>query len=211
MVCEECQQEKRLAARGLCSACYGKVRDVEKSAVCDGCKEFKPIKAKRFCHKCYARFQRHGDTSRERKKKGDTLCSHCNEKPMHAKGFCKGCYQRYRNTGSPEYIRRVYTSTEVDKRKQTNSHLVRTFNITIEDYETMLDKQNNVCAICGKGETREYNGTRIKLAVDHCHITGEVRGLLCSKCNLALGWFDDSSELLTKAINYLKETTTISK
>ena len=223
MKCRECQVEKYVAARGLCSTCYSKLNRKENAAVCEGCKEFKPIHAKGLCDKCYGRFQRHGDTSRERKKKGDTLCTYCNEKPMHAKGYCKGCYQRYRATGSPEY-RRVpdicsakgcknrsvahglceeHKHHQWTKRKAADSHLVRNFNITIEDYEQMLKDQNNVCAICGQAETKVYSGKVISLAVDHCHDTGAVRGLLCSKCNTALGGFNDSQEILEKAINYL--------
>ena len=144
---------------------------------------------------------------------------------MHAKGFCKACYNRYRATGSPELKRRIYTckiegcneevvfrgcceahkDIAIDNRKYTNNRLVRMFNITIEDYEAMYDKQNGACAICGEPETREYNGNAIKLAVDHCHITGDARGLLCSKCNGGLGLFKDSIDLLTKAVNYLKQ------
>jgi hypothetical protein len=46
------------------------------------------------------------------------------------------------------------------------------------------------------------------LAVDHCHTTGKIRGLLCSKCNPALGAFNDNIEILNSAIKYLKEYET---
>ena len=223
MKCRECQIEKRIAARGLCSTCYGKVIQKENSAVCEGCKEIKPIKAKGLCQKCYARFKRHGDTSWERKKKGAKLCSHCHEKPVHAKGLCGSCYGRFMSTGSPEYKRTArlcrakkcenkainggYCADHQhyvwDDRKAKNGHLLRKYSITVEDYEKMQDKQNGVCAICGQKETREYNGKIIDLAVDHCHDTGMVRGLLCSACNIALGRFQDSPTILASALNYL--------
>jgi len=225
MSCKKCGRDRRLIARDLCERCYRLFIEKKKAAICEGCEEFKPIKAKGLCNKCYARFQRHGDTSWERKKKGDTLCVYCKEKPMHAKGFCKACYGRFLATGSPEYRRRInicraeecnepstyngycdkHNNQAWNKQKATNSHLVRTFNITTEDYKEMLRQQNNVCAICGEPETRKYNGIVIKLAVDHCHATGKVRGLLCSTCNIALGRFQDSTDLLTKAVNYLKQ------
>lgn len=225
MICKECGKEKRKVALGLCSNCYGRYIMKKNTAVCAGCKETKPIKCKGLCQKCYARFQRHGDTSHERKKKGDTLCAYCHEKPAHAKGYCKRCYGRYRTTGSPEYKRRVITcrvsgcrregvnkgycdkhrGVGWSRAKEINAHLVRTYNITTEDYQEKLRQQNGVCAICGKLETKEYNGSVINLAVDHCHTAGKVRGLLCNSCNVALGGFKDSKELLTKAINYLHQ------
>ena len=63
----------------------------------------------------------------------------------------------------------------------------------------MLEKQNHVCAICGNKDNNK------KLAVDHCHTTGVIRGLLCSACNTSLGKFKDSVELLQNAIQYLKD------
>lgn len=71
------------------------------------------------------------------------------------------------------------------------------FGITIEDYDKMFKKQKGLCAICGLPENK------IRLSVDHCHDTGEVRGLLCGSCNRGLGLFRDNCELLKKAINYL--------
>src|SRR6476469_6189244 len=65
------------------------------------------------------------------------------------------------------------------------SHLKRTYGITFEEYDFMLDRQNGVCAIC-KG----VHGRR--LAVDHNHETGKVRGLLCGSCNAALFLLEDS-------------------
>lgn len=73
------------------------------------------------------------------------------------------------------------------------------FNLSVEDYDSMLKKQKGVCAICKKS----CKSNR-QLAVDHCHKTGKIRGLLCMKCNNALGGFEDNTQLLTRAIAYLK-------
>lgn len=67
------------------------------------------------------------------------------------------------------------------------------------DYENLLEKQNNACAICGI--TVEENGK--KLVVDHNHETLQVRGLLCHYCNSGLGFFKDSPTRLSIAIEYL--------
>jgi len=79
----------------------------------------------------------------------------------------------------------------------------RTYGIkdmTIERYDVMMEKQNHCCDICG-GHKDSF--TR-RLAVDHCHDTGEARGLLCSNCNAALGALGDNLEGVMKAVGYLK-------
>jgi hypothetical protein len=77
------------------------------------------------------------------------------------------------------------------------------YGISQQDYEQMLFMQNSVCAICGKPETRTFNGKISPLAVDHNHETGAIRGLLCNLCNASLGGFKDSMENLSNAIDYL--------
>jgi Recombination endonuclease VII len=78
---------------------------------------------------------------------------------------------------------------------------------SLSNYEGFLKAQNNTCAICENPETSEYRNGKIKdLSVDHNHITGEVRGLLCNACNKAIGSLlaDSGTELFVKAINYLE-------
>lgn len=68
----------------------------------------------------------------------------------------------------------------------------------------MIQRQDNRCAICRKVEVgRHQSGKLRELAVDHCHETGKLRGLLCSKCNLGLGMFNDDWLVLDNAIEYL--------
>lgn len=80
------------------------------------------------------------------------------------------------------------------------------FGITLADYEAMMVAQACVCAICEKPETRVDNRTKAptRLAVDHCHSTGKVRGLLCSMCNKGIGHLKDDIQLLRNAIPYLE-------
>lgn len=71
----------------------------------------------------------------------------------------------------------------------------------MDEYDRMLERQGGVCAICGNGAS---DAIRKNLAVDHCHGTGRVRGLLCGNCNTGLGSFKDDPVLLRRAIKYLK-------
>jgi hypothetical protein len=79
------------------------------------------------------------------------------------------------------------------------------FGMTVDDYDAMVEKQKGVCAICNKAEIAIDNrsGKARPLAVDHCHSTGRVRGLLCMMCNTAIGKLKDSPALLLAAFSYL--------
>lgn len=88
---------------------------------------------------------------------------------------------------------------EENKDKARNSQLIRHFGITLEEYNELLKKQNNVCAICGSSSGEK------SFSVDHDHITGKVRGLLCRGCNVGIGNLKDDPELLEKAIIYIKK------
>lgn len=76
---------------------------------------------------------------------------------------------------------------------------LKVYGMTLEDYNQMLEEQNHSCAIC---KVHKDTLTRA-LSVDHCHNNGTVRGLLCSRCNIALGFVDDSVETLASMIEYL--------
>lgn len=82
----------------------------------------------------------------------------------------------------------------------TNATLKKKYGITLEEYNDLLRQQNNLCAICSR-----KCSTGNKLAVDHCHNTGKIRGLLCQGCNTSLGKMNDDPDLLRKAIDYLEK------
>jgi hypothetical protein len=86
-------------------------------------------------------------------------------------------------------------------KRRKNTAIKSKFGINVNQYQLMLQEQNNVCFICSESETRD-------LAVDHCHTTGRVRGLLCSKCNTAIGLLKDNIALLDKAKEYLQRDYT---
>jgi Recombination endonuclease VII len=82
-----------------------------------------------------------------------------------------------------------------DKRLRYN------YGISLEEYDAMLARQGGVCAICKKKPDKGK-----VLFVDHCHVTGRVRGLLCGKCNSVLAFGCDDPDILRAAIAYLQAT-----
>ncbi|TXH11588.1 MAG: hypothetical protein E6R04_01480 [Spirochaetes bacterium] len=99
--------------------------------------------------------------------------------------------------------RRKYKSTKarIEARRKTQriSNLKTRYGLTLHEYELLLKEQDGKCAICG-----EVCSTGKRLAVDHDHKTGRVRGLLCRRCNRGVGHFDDDISRLERALTYLK-------
>jgi hypothetical protein len=83
--------------------------------------------------------------------------------------------------------------------------LMRYYGIDLAKYQEMLLAQNGVCAICFKPETSVVNGKIKPLAVDHCHNSEKIRGLLCARCNQAVGLFGEDVNVLSNAIEYLRK------
>ena len=86
------------------------------------------------------------------------------------------------------------------RRRHLKSHLKKQYGISIEEYDRMRQEQLFSCKICGKHEDDSLHG---RLCVDHCHSTGKVRGLLCNKCNSAIGLLNEDTNTLAAAIEYL--------
>lgn len=87
-----------------------------------------------------------------------------------------------------------------------NTRLKRLFGMTLDEYNILSESQNHCCAICKNPETMMDNKQLAprKLAVDHCHETNKIRGLLCFNCNIGIGKFKDSIKILETAIEYIK-------
>jgi hypothetical protein len=81
--------------------------------------------------------------------------------------------------------------------KTTDMLREQRYGLSAEDYRQMLERQGGLCAIC----LQAPHG--YALHIDHCHATGRVRGLLCRKCNMAIGLFADNPDRLQRAIEYL--------
>ena len=101
----------------------------------------------------------------------------------------------------PEKFRQIQKDYYIKSKPMVRRKaLEKKYNTTKEKIDEMFLQQGNSCAICG---TNDFLG-RVP-NVDHCHVSGKVRGLLCFNCNTGLGNFKDDPLLLTKAINYLSK------
>lgn len=88
---------------------------------------------------------------------------------------------------------------EKNKIAITNATLKKKYGITLEEYNLMLVKQNNKCAVCGDFPIKQ------RLHVDHKHTTGKIRGLLCQSCNVSIGKMKEDPLLLRKLASYIEE------
>lgn len=105
-------------------------------------------------------------------------------------------------TGRTNYKKKYNEYPVYSKEYIKNNTLKKKYNITLDIYNQMLIDQNNTCAIC----SRHANELPKSLDVDHCHNTGKVRGLLCGKCNMGIGYFQDNVDIINKALVYITNT-----
>lgn len=108
-------------------------------------------------------------------------CSHCKRTDVTFHKNCPACKSCH-------------------SKKGRNGHLRRKYGLSTEAFAILLIKQNGGCAICG---TTDW-GSDSSPCVDHDHTTGEVRGLLCRKCNVGIGQLRDNPALLANAMRYLE-------
>lgn len=149
---------------------------------------------------------------------GYQKCRDC-ERTLHVTAFPK--HKRYKN-GRHSYCLdchaararkyRAENSELVAERKRTigkSAELRRHYGITLEQFESMLEEQGGVCAICGM--TPDENGRHLCVDHDHSCCSGRkrscgkcIRGLLCMNCNRAIGWLNDDPALADRAAKYLR-------
>lgn len=126
----------------------------------------------------------------------------------HRKWYAKNKRRAYdismawRNKHREAYRSWQKNYTHQIRTKRRNYLLLRTYGITTQEYEARLKKQGHVCACCGT-HTPGHKG---KFVVDHCHLSGKVRGLLCNNCNQALGLMRDSIGYGLSLVAYLART-----
>ena len=132
--------------------------------------------------------------------------------------YCIDCEKKYANSPHGRRLSNQRTKKHRDRLKRDNpsrlrenerrSNLKRLYDLTISEYNAKAELQGGVCAICGNPPRRERGR---KLHVDHDHQTGQIRSLLCVRCNSGLGKFRDDPELLIAASKYLERWQQIQK
>lgn len=126
---------------------------------------------------------------------------------------CKQCEalrsRAYKNTpaGRESNRRRTKRWAERHPDRARNALLKWNYGITIEEYARLEESQGGVCAICKNPERHVRNGKPVKLAVDHNHTTGAVRGLLCVLCNTLLGKIEADTDRFMQLLDYMNRNS----
>ena len=172
----------------------------------DGCTS--NARARGWCSKHYSRWSRNGNFDPPKRVIGCKV-SGCNEK-HEARGYCHRHYQQSKYGIVPKVfvdclhcglsIKANSYNTKLHpecvKPRLDDQRYRKKFGISLAEYEALLIKQDSACAICKEPQ-------RKKLAVDHDHQSGAVRGLLCGSCNRGIGLLRDNTCILRNAIDYL--------
>lgn len=136
------------------------------------------------------------------------LCRHCETQPRceESHGLCTGCkskedvaYYSKNSEKVKERVRRNY-STEYEFARC----LRRYYNLTVDQYNDMVEKQNGLCAICNQPPKKTHSRNQ-RLYIDHNHATKQNRALLCDSCNFLIGHAEENLATLLSAIEYLKQ------
>lgn len=131
------------------------------------------------------------------------LFSKGNESKHGRQNMCKSCEnKRIRESDRVAYNKEYAKRKREEKcpkfkRTERNQNLKRFYGITVDDFDLMFIKQNGKCKICDS-----YNNGKT-LHVDHCYTSGKVRGLLCNKCNTAIGLLNEDIDIIKNVIKYL--------
>lgn len=179
---------------------------MNRSCSIEGCA--KKQVARGWCAMHYERWRSTGTTYREPAKSGCAVDG-C-DKPHSAKGYCRGHYQTMRrglkpvlhrncvHCGQPitDRLRSAELHQECIADHQKNVRYKREYGITLQEYNDLALFQEHRCAICSERPAD-------RLHVDHDHVFGHVRGLLCGDCNRAVGLLRDDTYRVKSAHEYL--------
>jgi hypothetical protein len=140
-------------------------------------------------------YKKPGEPSRSRCIKVKCICGRIrtHKEGKIINGFIKSCG-----------CKKDGTSFDTIKYKSNRVRQLKKYNMTIEDYELLLKEQNGCCAICKTDKPSKSNSMNY-FPIDHCHITGKIRGLLCNNCNRAIGMLQDDINIIQNALNYLNK------
>ena len=116
--------------------------------------------------------------------------------------WCRECARRFARERIWEW--RQSLDPTIRARYDRSSNLMRLYGLTLDQYDALVAQQDGVCAICGELPAK---GRGRRLVVDHDHETGEIRGLLCGLCNVALGYLREDPKLFDRAKAYLNQNS----
>lgn len=166
----------------------------------------------KFCRRC----QTHKPISdfykinRDGKQKLRFRCKSCEREYRRVPAVIKrkrAEYQRYKTDPKCIEDRKKAAAARHKNGKTKGYYLKKMCGLTFDEFKKLELAQNYLCAVCGNPETSVDSrlGKAIYLAVDHCHLTGKVRQLLCGKCNRMIGMANEDASLLRKAAEYLEK------
>lgn len=153
-----------------CSKC-GEIKEISQFPKQSGDKYMSHCKE---CRRAYNNAHRRKDINKSREKDRERYSKNSDVRAKYARDYRKN---------NPEKMREL--------------HLKSNYNITINDYNNMLLKQNNKCAVCGR-DMSDYGKV---FCVDHNHTTGKVRGLVCDPCNYGIGFYEKNGEKYKKYLS----------
>lgn len=192
--CKNCGGTQR-DKRGSCVACKKKSQDKSRAKFRAG---LSPSQQKP-CSRCKTADRELGYShcAECRKKIAQESTLRCADRP------CRVCKvnSRYRHSTGVET--KCYDCILNDP-KRIEGQLKKKYGMTLSEYRALYDAQNGQCAICNRKE-RAVTKSVLGLVVDHDHISGKVRGLLCSYCNQSVGLIDDDPKIADEMASYLRE------
>lgn len=169
--------------------------------------EFEPskkdIRIKYCCSECRKQDRLKNDYMKDYYNKNKELLWYERQKTKEYKEN-KNAERRKKYLEDLEYREKIKTKVKEHYSKNPDfkkKQRIRKYNISLEEYKNILEKQNNKCLICGYDKLDDTNFFPV---IDHCHKTNKVRGMLCMNCNMGLGKFKDNIFFLENAIKYLK-------
>ena len=181
---------------------------------CPDCGKRKQHRGRLLCNACYQRSWRRNNPDADRATQRRSRARRRDANKARSRAYYQANRERLislqskrdadRKNEKLAYNREYAKSHQAERREYMRRYrLSKRYSITTLEYRDLFEKQNHRCAICRKKETcRSRSGDTAPLAVDHDHDTGEIRGLLCRRCNAALGWFDKGAWTL-EAFRYL--------
>jgi hypothetical protein len=149
----------------------------------------------RACEVCGETFQPYRDAQR-------TCRRQCYDRLPDRKAATAAVGRRVDVRERKNQARRV--ATNPDRRLINLRQAIRRYGITLEQYQEMLARQAGLCTLCGEPPDPDGIKASSRLHVDHDHVTGAVRELLCNRCNMGVGYFRDDPDLLHAAAEYIE-------